>query len=76
MKTTHEYFEASTEVLKKTDENGYTKEEKLLLDESVNTRFYQNERDAIDGAEWQKRQGYALHCFLKMTDGRISGLFV
>ena len=77
MKTTQEYFNMTKEILQKTsNEYGYTKEENLLLDESLETHFYNTKDDATRGAEWLRMQGYCIYTVLKMTDERIAVLAV
>lgn len=75
MKTTQEYFEMTTEQLQEIrNEYGYTKEECLLLDESLNTQFYNDSEDSANGCDWLRKQGYSICAILKMTDGRIAAL--
>lgn len=75
MTTTQEYFDMTTEQLQEVrNEYGYTKEECLLLDESLNTQFYADDESSSDGAQWLRQQGYCIYTRLKMTDGRIAVL--
>lgn len=77
MRTTQEYFDLSTEKLQEIhNEYGYTKEECLLLDESLNTRFYADDKSSLNGCDWLRNQGYSIYTRLKMTDGRIAVLAV
>ena len=77
MKTNKQYFETSEEILKsKCNEYGYTKEECMLLDESAETHFYNNETDSAEGAQWLRNRGFCICTMLKMTDGRIAVLVV
>lgn len=75
MTTTQEYFNMTIEQLQKVNnEYGYTKEECLLLDESLNTQFYADDESSADGAQWLRSQGYSIYTMLKMTDRRIAVL--
>lgn len=77
MTTTQEYFDMTIEQLQEArNEYGYTKEECLLLDESLNTLFYADDESSADGAQWLRGQGYSIYTRLKMTDGRIAVLAV
>ena len=77
MRTTQEYFNLSTDELQEIrNEYGYTKEECLLLDESINTQFYNDDKSSLNGCDWLRSQGYCIYERLKMTDGRIAVLAV
>ena len=77
MKTTQEYFNLFVEKLQEIrNEYGYTKEECLLLDESINTQFYSDNESSLSGCDWLRSQGYSIYTRLKMTDGRIAVLAV
>lgn len=77
MRTTQEYFEMSDKQLMEVrNEYGYTKEECMLLDESLNTRFYNDDESSLNGCDWLRSQGYCIYERLKMTDGRIAVLAV
>ena len=77
MKTTQDYFNMTTEQLQKVhNEYGYTREECLLLDESTNTQFYNDDESSSNGCDWLRNQGYSIYTRLKMTDGRIAVLTV
>ena len=77
MTTTQEYFNMTTEQLQEIrNEFGYTKEECLLLDESLNTQFYTYDKSSADGCQWLRRQGYSIYARLQMTDGRIAVLAI
>ena len=77
MTTTQEYFNMTTEQLQEIrNEYGYTREECLLLDESLNTQFYTDDKSSADGCQWLRQQGYSIYTRLKMTDGRIAVLAI
>ena len=77
MRTTQEYFNLSTDKLQEVrNEYGYTKEECLLLDESLNTQFYSDDKSSLSGCDWLRSQGYSIYTRLKMMDGRIAVLAV
>lgn len=77
MRTTQEYFEMSEKELQEIKNGyGYTKEECLLLDESLSTHFYSDEESSMNGCDWLRKQGYSIYTRLKMTDGRIAVLAV
>lgn len=77
MRTTQEYFNMTTKQLQEVrNEYGYTKEECLLLDESLNTQFYNDDESSLNGCDWLRKQGYSIYTRLKMTDGRIAVLAV
>lgn len=48
MKTTQEYFNLTIDELLVTDENNWTKEEKLLYDEGLNCTFFDDEEEYIE----------------------------
>lgn len=77
MRTTQEYFDMTKEELQEVrNEYGYTREECLLLDESVETHFYDNEEDSASGVQWLRSFGLCIETMLKMTGGRIAVLTV
>lgn len=77
MRTTQEYFEMSDKQLMEViNEYGYTKEECMLLDESSNTQFYNDDESSLNGCDWLRSQGYCIYERLKMADGRIAVLAV
>lgn len=77
MRTTQEYFNLSTDELQEIrNEYGYTKEECLLFDESINAQFYSDNESSLSGCDWLRSQGYSIYTRLKMTDGRIAVLAV
>lgn len=77
MTTTQEYFNMTTEQLQEVrNEYGYTREECLLLDESLNTQFYSDDKSSANGCQWLRGQGYSIYARLKMTDGRIAVLAI
>lgn len=77
MRTTQEYFNMTKKALQEVrNEYGYTKEECLLLDESINTQFYTDDESSLNGCDWLRSNGYSIYTRLKMTDGRIAVLAV
>ena len=77
MRTTQEYFNITKKALQEVrNEYGYTKEECLLLDESINTQFYNDDESSLSGCDWLRSQGYSIYTRLKMTDRRIAVLAV
>ena len=77
MRTTQEYFNMTKEELQEVrNDYGYTREECLLLDESVETHFYDSEEESASGAQWLRSFGLCIETMLKMTDGRIAVLTV
>ena len=73
MRTTQEFFNMSREQLEKViNEYGYTKEECLLFDESINTRLYNSLELLEDSKQYYISMRYEIGEILKMTDGRYA----
>lgn len=76
MKTTAEYFNITTDKLHEVKpDSGYTKEERLLLDESVRTKFFSGPGNIAESERYMIKKGYYVKEKLLMTDGRIAVLF-
>lgn len=76
MKTTIEYFNMAADKLQEVNPDiRYTKEECLLLDESVRTKFFSNPENIPESEIYMIKNGYYTKEKLLMTDGRIAILF-
>ena len=76
MKTTIEYFNMAKGKLQEVKpESGYTKEECLLLDESIRTSFFSDPGNIAESERYMIKNGYYVKEKLLMTDGRIAVLF-
>ena len=76
MKTTVEYFNMTTDKLQEVKpDSGYTKEECLLLDESLKTHFFSDPGNIAESERYMIKNGYYIKEKLLMTDGRIAVLF-
>lgn len=76
MKTTQEYFNLTIDDLLITDENGWTKEERLLFDEGLNCTFFDSEEELQVEHEqfqqWMHDTGTKVDLTLRTINNRIA----
>lgn len=70
MKKTSEFFNLSPVELQQVDANGYTREERKLLDTSPEARFFDSFRDLCESLGWYKSH-FEIVEILEMLGGRF-----
>lgn len=76
MKTTKEYFNLTVDELLVTDENNWTKEERLLFDEGLNCTFFDSEEELQveheEFQQWLHDMGMKVDLTLRTINNRIA----
>lgn len=72
MKKTTDHFKISVKKLQECDGYGYTMEEKILLDASENTRFYNSIQELEECKSYYKSRHFQIVDILEMSDGRFA----
>lgn len=78
--STQEYFNMGIDDLLATDENTYTKEEKLLFDDGIKVTFFDSEKEfeqeKNDFEEWYKEDKLEVKAIVKTINERVAVILI